>query len=320
MTETAQNLPKNAIEIKGLEKTYISADGKKQMVALKGVDLAIPRGSIFALLGPNGAGKSTLINILAGTVIKSSGDITVWGRNMDENPRDVKSCLGIVPQEITFDPFFTPAEMMHLQTGYFGIRDISHCDDILQRLGLADKKHARMRSLSGGMRRRLLVAKALVHNPPILILDEPTAGVDIELRQQLWDYVRDLNSEFGVTVLLTTHYLEEAQQMCDTIAVINNGEIVACDNKDDLLKSLDSKIITVTVAEKLKSVPKQLSGLQVDLQPTDGGTALLVHYAPSKISAGDMMQKLLKTNLTVIDMSTEDTDLEDIFMSLTQSS
>ena len=318
MTKTAQPLPKHAIEVRNVEKTYISADGKRHLVALKGIDLDIPRGSIFALLGPNGAGKSTLINIMAGTVIKTGGDITIWGRDMDDNPRDVKSCLGIVPQEITFDPFFTPAEMMDLQTGYFGIKDTSHCDTILERLGLADKKHSRMRSLSGGMRRRLLVAKALVHRPPILILDEPTAGVDIELRQQLWDYVHYLNKEFGVTVLLTTHYLEEAQQMCDTIAVINKGEIVACDKKEDLLKSLDSKTITVTIAEKLKSMPKQLSGLKVDMEPVGGGTTIRIQYAPSQISAGDMMHRLQKTKLTVLDMSTEETDLEDIFLSLTK--
>ena len=318
MTKNTEKLPKNAIEIKNVQKTYVSADGKREMVALKGIDLEIPRGSIFALLGPNGAGKSTLINIMAGTVVKSSGDITIWGRHMDENPRDVKSCLGIVPQEITFDPFFTPGEMMDLQTGYFGIKDTSHCDGILDRLGLLDKKRSRMRALSGGMRRRLLVAKALVHNPPILILDEPTAGVDIELRQQLWDYVHDLNKKFGVTVLLTTHYLEEAQQMCDTIAVINDGKIVACDKKDDLLKSLDSKTIVVTVAGKLKSMPKDLSKFNVNMESADGNTKLFIQYAPSQISAGDMMQKLSKTKLKILDMSTQDTDLEDIFLSLTQ--
>ena len=318
MTDNNQNLPKNAIEIKGLKKSYKSAKGDIEKVALKGVDLEIPRGSIFALLGANGAGKSTLINIMAGTVTKSEGHITIWGRDMDECPRNVKSCLGIVPQEITFDPFFTPAEMMSLQTGYFGIKDTSHCDEILERLGLADKKHSRMRALSGGMKRRLLVAKALVHSPPILVLDEPTAGVDIELRQQLWDYVRYLNEEFGVTVLLTTHYLEEAQEMCDTIAVIKDGQIVACDKKDVLLKSLDSKTIMLTVSEDLKTVPASLKGFNVDMEHLEQGTKLLVHYAPSQISAGDMLKKLLETKLTVTDMSTLDTDLEDIFLSLTK--
>src|SRR6188508_29661 len=210
-----------AISIEELEKTY--AGGKR---ALEGVSLEVPRGQIFGLLGPNGAGKSTMINILAGLVNKTGGSATIWGFDIDAHPRNAKASIGVVPQEIIFDPFFTPRETLEIQAGLYGVPKADrHTMELLRAMRLEDKADAYARTLSGGMKRRLLVAKAMVHSPPILVLDEPTAGVDIELRQQLWDYVKRLNRE-GVTVVLTTHYLEEAEQLCDRIAIINHGRLI----------------------------------------------------------------------------------------------
>ena len=219
----ATTLPDNAIEVRGLKKTYAGSKKAAPKTALHGVDLAVKRGSIFALLGPNGAGKSTLITILAGVVKKSEGTVTIWGRDIDKEPRDAAAALGVVPQEIVADVFFTPRESLEVQAGFYGVpKNERRSDELLAALGLSDKANAYVRALSGGMKRRLMVAKALVHNPPILILDEPTAGVDVELRRQLWAYVRQINAE-GVTIVLTTHYLEEAQELCDTIAIVNRG-------------------------------------------------------------------------------------------------
>ena len=242
----ATALPVNAIEVRGLEKTYAGSKKAPPKVALRGVDLVIPRGSMFGLLGPNGAGKSTLINILAGVVNKTGGTAEIWGRDIDRQPRDARAALGVVPQEIVADVFFTPRESLEVQAGFYGVpASERRSDELLEALGLSDKAHAYVRALSGGMKRRLMVAKALVHNPPILILDEPTAGVDVELRRQLWEYVRRLNSE-GVTILLTTHYLEEAQELCDTIAIMNRGEVVACEPTPQLLRRLDTRNVVVT--------------------------------------------------------------------------
>src|SRR6201999_1545360 len=217
------DLPDYAIEARGLVKTYAATKTTPEMQALKGLDLQIPRGSIFGLLGPNGAGKSTFINILAGLTKKTAGTIRIWDRDIDERPRDARAAIGVVPQEISADPFFTPRESLEVQAGLYGVpAKERHSDELLAALGLADKSKAYVRQLSGGMKRRLMVAKAMVHRPPVLILDEPTAGVDVELRRQLWDYVVGLNRH-GVTVVLTTHYLEEAQELCDTIAIINKG-------------------------------------------------------------------------------------------------
>ena len=233
MTET-ETLPVNAIEVHGLEKTYAGSKKSPAKTALRGVDLVIPRGSMFGLLGPNGAGKSTLINILAGVVNKTGGTAAIWGRDIDQRPRDARAALGVVPQEIVADVFFTPREALEVQAGFYGVpAKERRSDELLAALGLSDKANAYVRALSGGMKRRLMVAKALVHNPPILILDEPTAGVDVELRRQLWEYVRRINAE-GVTILLTTHYLEEAEALCDEIALISDGRIVARDTADGL--------------------------------------------------------------------------------------
>ena len=232
----------NAIEIRGLRKTYAASKGAPVKEALKGVDLDIPQGSVFGLLGPNGAGKSTLINILAGLVVKTAGQVTIWGFDQDVNPRQSRASIGVMPQELNLDPFFTPRSALEVQAGLYGVpKSQRRSDEILRLVGLEDKAEAYARTLSGGMRRRLLLAKALVHTPHVLVLDEPTAGVDIELRQMLWENVRRLNRE-GMTVILTTHYLEEAEEMCDEIAIINQGDLVARDSTVNLLSRLDGKV------------------------------------------------------------------------------
>ena len=232
---TSQTPPEFAIEARGLDKTY-RAQGKGTAVhALKAIDLAIPRGSFFGLLGPNGAGKSTFINILGGLVVKSGGTASIWGHDIDADPMNARGAIGIVPQELNMDPFFSPGEALEIQAGYYGVpKSERRTEEILRAVGLWDKRDAYARTLSGGMKRRLLVAKAMVHGPPVLVLDEPTAGVDVELRRQLWDYVRSLHAS-GVTIVLTTHYLEEAQELCDTIAIINHGNVIACEPTSKLI-------------------------------------------------------------------------------------
>ncbi len=243
---TAQTPPEFAIEACGLDKTYRTQGKGAAVHALKTIDLAIPRGSFFGLLGPNGAGKSTLINILGGLVVKSGGTASIWGHDIDADPMNARGAIGIVPQELTMDPFFSPAEALEIQAGYYGVpKSERRTEEILRAVGLWDKRDAYARTLSGGMKRRLLVAKAMVHGPPVLVLDEPTAGVDVELRRQLWDYVRSLHAQ-GVTIVLTTHYLEEAQELCDTIAIINHGNVIACEPTSKLISRLDQKTLVVT--------------------------------------------------------------------------
>ena len=309
-------LPENAIEVRGLTKEYRAQKGAAAKLALDNVDLAIPRGSLFALLGPNGAGKSTFINILAGMVIKTAGTASIWGMDIDREPRNAKGAIGIVPQELHIDPFFTPEEMLEVQAGLYGVpKSERRTDEILNMIGLADKRNAYARTLSGGMRRRLLIGKAMVHNPPILVLDEPTAGVDIELRQQLWDNVVALNKQ-GVTILLTTHYLEEAEELCDRIAIINHGTVVANDEKQTLLKRLDSKTLTVRFGQALSEVPQTLTPFHAGL--CDGGYGVNVTYTPSKTFAGEIIDAVRAAGLDITDISTVETDLEDIFIQLTR--
>src|SRR3954471_4864910 len=251
----SMDLPDYAIEAKGLIKTYTATKTTPEMQALKGIDLAIPRGSIFGLLGPNGAGKSTFINILSGLCRKTSGQVTIWGRDIDARPRDARAAIGVVPQEIAADPFFTPKESLEVAAGMYAVPPSERRTmELLNALGLGDKANAYVRQLSGGMKRRLMVAKAMVHNPPVLILDEPTAGVDVELRRQLWNYVVELNRQ-GVTIVLTTHYLEEAEELCDTIAIVNRGQVVTCQPTGSLLKTLDTRTAVITPAEALKTAP-----------------------------------------------------------------
>jgi ABC-2 type transport system ATP-binding protein len=311
MTET-ESLPVNAIEVRGLEKTYAGTKKAPPKTALRGVDLVIPRGSMFGLLGPNGAGKSTLINILAGVVNKTGGTAAIWGRDIDQRPRDARAALGVVPQEIVADVFFTPREALEVQAGFYGVpADRRRSDELLEALGLSDKAHAYVRALSGGMKRRLMVAKALVHNPPILILDEPTAGVDVELRRQLWEYVRRINAE-GVTILLTTHYLEEAQELCDTIAIMNRGEVVACEPTPQLLRRLDTRNVVVT-PDGDHTTPA-LDGFEVSARP---GGAFAVTYRKGRSSVEQVLAAVRAAGVTIADITTEDPDLEDVFLALT---
>ncbi|QBX36448.1 ABC transporter ATP-binding protein [Brevundimonas sp. S30B] len=309
----AAALPDNAIEVRGLKKTYAASKKSPAKTALKGVDLVIPRGSMFGLLGPNGAGKSTLINILAGVVNKSDGQVSIWGRDIDRQPRDARAALGVVPQEIVADVFFTPRESLEVQAGFYGVpANERRSDELLAALGLSDKANAYVRALSGGMKRRLMVAKALVHNPPILILDEPTAGVDVELRRQLWEYVRRINAE-GVTIVLTTHYLEEAQELCDTIAIVNRGEVVACEPTVQLLRRLDTRNVVVTPEGELTGLPA-LNGFEAVARPNG---AFVVTYRKGQASVEQVLAAVRAAGVTIADITTEDPDLEDVFLALT---
>jgi ABC-2 type transport system ATP-binding protein len=305
-----------AIEIRQLHKTYIDGKKNQHKVALKGVDLDIPRGSFFGLLGPNGAGKSTMINIMAGLVIKTSGEVRICGHDIGTQMRQARRSLGVVPQELVLDTFFTVRQALDIHAGYYGVPKAQRrTQEIIDALGLGDKADVHARRLSGGMRRRLLVAKALVHTPEVLILDEPTAGVDVELRTQLWDYVRELNRN-GTTVLLTTHYLEEAEELCDTIAVINHGEVVACDKKLTLLRSFDSKQLVITPIQPISEVPGTLARWQTEIN-AEG--KLVISYKPSKDAVQDILSALMAGGVQVADLNTSEASLEDIFIHLTHS-
>ncbi|MEP4377868.1 MAG: ABC transporter ATP-binding protein [Alphaproteobacteria bacterium] len=312
---TAPNaLPELAISAMGVDKTY-RADAGARVHALKSVDLEVPRGGIFGLLGPNGAGKSTFINILAGLVIKTAGTAKVWGIDIDREPRQARAAIGVVPQELNLDAFFSPREMLEVQAGFYGVPPAERrTSEILERVGLADKSEAYSRSLSGGMRRRLLVAKALVHNPPVLVLDEPTAGVDIELRKSLWAFVRELN-ENGTTVVLTTHYLEEAEELCDRIAIINEGRVIACDETRALVGRLDNKELRITLTAELPALPDSLQRFNVER--ADART-LTFRYRTRETEVREILDAVSAAGLVVADLSTEEPDLEDVFLALTR--
>ncbi|HIC28605.1 MAG TPA: ABC transporter ATP-binding protein, partial [Rhodospirillales bacterium] len=296
--------PDYAIETEGLSKTYGGNGGGRSgggNEALKDVSLHVPRGSFFGLLGPNGAGKSTLINILAGLVIKTSGEARVWGHDIEREMRNARLSIGVVPQELNIDPYFTPKELLEVQAGFYGVKKSERrTAEVLDAVGLADKADAYARSLSGGMRRRLLVAKAMVHSPPVLILDEPSAGVDVDLRRQLWEWVTEMNRQ-GITVLLTTHYLEEAQALCDTIAIINHGRLIACEPTKDLISRLDTKEITVTLDRDIDGIPETLSPYDVDL---NDGRDLTFSYPPSKINSGEILTAVQDAGLGIVDIKT----------------
>jgi len=300
-----------AIRITDLRKTY--AGGKE---ALKGVSFDVPRGEIFGLLGPNGAGKSTLINILSGMVNKSGGAAEIWGFDIDRDARNAKASIGIVPQEILFDPFFTPLETLENQAGFYGVPKAKRRSmELLRKVHLEDKAHAYARSLSGGMKRRLLVAKAMVHSPPVIVLDEPTAGVDVDLRQQLWAYVRELN-ESGVTVVLTTHYLEEAEELCDRIAIINHGQLIANEPTRTLLARAQEKVVEVTVDRDLAAAPADACFEKIELT---GPRTVAITYSKDKVNAGEVLAALQAEGLGIVDVSTREADLEDVFLNLTRS-
>jgi ABC-2 type transport system ATP-binding protein len=309
-------MPGHAVEIRGLRKVYAAQGSEPPKVALEGLDLAIPEGSIFGLLGPNGAGKSTTINILAGLTVKTAGSVRIWGFDQDANPRQSRAAIGVVPQELNIDPFFSPRAALEVQAGLYGVpKRLRRTDEILGRVGLADKADAYARQLSGGMKRRFLIAKALVHNPPVLVLDEPTAGVDIELRRMLWDYVRELNAE-GATIILTTHYLEEAESMCDRIGIINHGRLIAEEATPDLIARMDRKALVVTPAAPVAAPPAPPPGVEVELRP-DGRLAFAYHR--SRTPADAVLDAIRGAGISIRDIATEEPHLEDVFVELTSA-
>jgi ABC-2 type transport system ATP-binding protein len=307
--------PDCAVELRGLSKIYRGTGRMPAKTALDRVDLAIPRGAIFGLLGPNGAGKSTLINILAGLVMKTAGRAEVWGIDIDRDPRQARAAIGVVPQELNVDAFFTPREMMELQAGLYGVpRAERRTEEILAMLGLAEKADAYARTLSGGMRRRLMVAKAMVHSPPVLVLDEPTAGVDVELRQQLWAQVRAMNAA-GTTILLTTHYLDEAEELCDRIAIIDHGRVIACDTTAALVQEVDDKTLVIALVEPVTILPPPLGGFGLTLAAPG---RLLFRYGPSRTRLDPLLTAIRDAGFTIRDVTTEETDLEEVFLRLTR--
>jgi len=303
-----------AISIRNLKKTYAGPKGQLDKEALKGINFDVMPGEIFGLLGPNGAGKSTLINILAGLVDKTEGEAEIWGFNIDANRRNASRSIGIVPQEIVFDPFFTPFEVLENQAGFYGIpKPDRKSEKLLEAVRLLEKRDAYARTLSGGMKRRLMVAKAMVHSPPILVLDEPTAGVDVELRKQLWDLVRDLNKS-GVTIVLTTHYLEEAEELCDQIAIINHGCLITKKPTRELIDMAREKIVRVTVNSDLEVPFKEDEFVKIELI---GPRVLEITYDRDRVNAGYVLAKLQDRGHTINDVTTREPDLEDVFVQLT---
>jgi ABC-2 type transport system ATP-binding protein len=306
---------KNALTVENLTKVYLDSKTKKENKALSNLNFNVKQGEVFGLLGPNGAGKTTFLSILGGTVTKTSGSVNVWGFNLDQNPRQVKASIGIVPQEVNLDAFFSPHKLLELQAGLYGIKKKDRITDlILKMVALEDKANAYSRSLSGGMKRRLLIAKAMVHQPPILILDEPTAGVDVELRNNLWDNVKELNKE-GVTIILTTHYLLEAQEMCDRIAIIDKGNLVALDTTLKLLERIQTKKINFIVKDI--DLNKSLSMKSVQFK-INSKNLISVTYEKSSLDFGEIINYLIQNEIKIEDISTEDGDLEDVFVQLTK--
>lgn len=325
-----------AIAISDLNKTYRASHKRPPKQALSEVSLQIPVGRVFGLLGPNGAGKSTLINILAGTVIKTQGEVRVWGCDIDQNPRQARSNIGIVPQELNIDAFFTPRETLEIQAGMFGVpKHERRTETILELIGLTDQAEAYARTLSGGMRRRLLVGKAMVHQPPVLVLDEPTAGVDVALRQRLWDMIRALNAQ-GVTIILTTHYLEEAEALCDEIAILNHGRVITQQKTVDLLAGAGTKQLSLTLMAALKpsTQAKCLTAFQARLNTLSSGSKapveanltaeaaqapeLTIRYDPATVTAGAIIAAAAESGFEIADIRTAEPDLEDVFLTLTQ--
>lgn len=303
-----------AISIRNLVKRYAPAGNAPAKLALNDVSFDVPQGQIFGLLGPNGAGKSTLINILAGLVMKSSGSAEIWGFDIDQDVRNAKRAIGIVPQEIVFDPFFTPFEVLENQAGLYGVPKAARKSlELLSQVHLADKANAYARTLSGGMKRRLLIAKALVHTPPVIVLDEPTAGVDVELRRQLWELVGELNAG-GVTVVLTTHYLEEAEQLCERIAIINHGQLIANKPTRELVEMAREKVVVVTVDKPLAECPTHKAFLKCEKA---GDSVLEITYDKDKTNAGEVLSLVQGQGMNIVDVTTREADLEDVFVNLT---
>ena len=306
---------KNVLSVKNLNKIYKSKNSNS-INALNNLNLDVKEGEIFGLLGPNGAGKTTFINILAGTVIKTSGEVNVWGFNLDKNPRQVRASIGIVPQEVVLDPFFSPKRTLELQAGLYGVKKKERITDTILKLVSLDKQaNSYARSLSGGMKRRLLIAKALVHQPPIIFLDEPTAGVDVELRKNLWENVKSLNNQ-GVTIILTTHYLEEAEEMCNRIGILNKGNLVALDSTKNLLNKIQTKKVTFKINKRIKIQDNALNSLKII---SNEENEICVSYEKSKINIEEIINLIKKENVQIYDISTDDGDLEDVFLLLTKN-
>ena len=306
---------KNVLSVKNLNKIYNSKNSNS-INALNNLNLDVKEGEIFGLLGPNGAGKTTFINILAGTVIKTSGEVNVWGFNLDKNPRQVRASIGIVPQEVVLDPFFSPKKLLELQAGLYGVKKKERITDAILKLVSLDKQaNSYARSLSGGMKRRLLIAKALVHQPPIIFLDEPTAGVDVELRKNLWENVKSLNNQ-GVTIILTTHYLEEAEKMCNRIGILNKGNLVALDSTKNLLNKIQTKKVTFKINKRIEIQDNVLDSLKII---SNEENEICVSYEKSKINIEEIINLLKKANVQIYDISTDDGDLEDVFLLLTKN-
>jgi len=306
---------KNVVHVKNLKKTY-SKKGTNRVEALKNLNLEVKEGEIFGLLGPNGAGKSTFINILGGSVLKTEGNVNVWGFDLDKSPRQVRASIGIVPQEVNVDPFFSPKNLLELQAGLYGVRKKDRITDtILKLVSLEKQANSYSRSLSGGMKRRLLVAKSMVHQPPIIILDEPTAGVDVDLRKKLWENVRSLNNK-GVTIILTTHYLEEAEKMCDRIGILNHGELVALDTTKNLLNKIQTKIVKFITDKKVNINENILKSLKII---SNEKNKFCISYEKSKINIDQIISHLNVQNIKIFDISTDDGDLEDVFLRLTKN-
>ena len=306
---------KKALKVEKLTKIY-SSKSSKEVRALNNLNLEVKEGEIFGLLGPNGAGKTTFLNILAGTVIKNSGIVNVWGYDLDKNPRQIRSSIGIVPQEINLDAFFSPKKLLELQAGLYGIAKKDRITDtILKLVSLEKQANTYARSLSGGMKRRLLIAKAMVHRPPILVLDEPTAGVDVELRQNLWNNVRALNKQ-GVTIILTTHLMYEAQEMCNRIAILNKGNLVKLDTTNNLLNSIKTKKISFKVKKIIKINLKDLNGIKFSYKSDN---EIIVSYEREKHKIDEIINKVKNTGMEIYDISTDEGDLEDVFIDLTKN-
>ena len=307
-------MSKYALTVENLTKVYSDSKNKKENKALNNLNFQVKQGEVFGLLGPNGAGKTTFLSILGGTVSKTQGNINVWGFDLDKNPRQVKASIGIVPQEVNLDAFFSPKKLLELQAGLYGIPKKDRITDlILKMVALENKAYAYSRSLSGGMKRRLLIAKAMVHQPPILILDEPTAGVDVELRKILWKNVKELNNE-GVTIILTTHYLFEAQEMCDRIAIIDKGNLVALDTTQKLLDRIQTKKISFKVKEIDVHQELKMKGIQIKINSSD---SILITYEKNSLNFEEIINYLSQNNIRILDIVTEDGDLEDVFFKLT---
>jgi len=302
---------KNVLSVKKLNKIY-----RKNIHALKDLNLEVKEGEILGLLGPNGAGKSTFINILAGVTDKTSGEVIVWGFDLDKNPRQVRVSLGIVPQEINVDPFFTPKKLLDLQAGLFGVKKKDRITDtVLDLVALKDKSNSYTRNLSGGMKRRLLIAKALVHKPPIIILDEPTAGVDVDLRKNLWDNIRSLR-KLGVTIILTTHYLQEAEELCDRVGIIHKGNLIALDTTENMLNKIQTKTLKFEINKRIVLDDMKNKGYNI-LTNTD--SEFKIEYNKQEFNIQKIIKLLENQGIVIKDIKSEDPDLEDVFVNLTNN-